>query len=165
MTRRTITACIMAITSMGYPLLAHGSERRPYSHWFRVQAVEDSIWWHCELDILVNDDDGGTLTRTCRPGDAAPKPVTIKPETLDPKDIEALRQLLRDADLFEGQFWGEDLRGLDMGVLILTVNDGPRIASVVAERNPSFDSGPRQRLVAWLTPRLKEARDRASSPK
>ncbi len=70
--------------------------------------------------------------------------------SLSRQQVGELRVSLQQAELFQGQYWGTDGRGLDMALQALTVMDGARTATLVVSFNDSFEAGPRKRLWDWL---------------
>ena len=137
------------------------TQRVPFSGWFKAELVSDSIWGHCELAAFVDEHSQGTQRVTCRSEDG--KPTVQVEERLSSSDIAQLRQLLRDADLFQGQFWGSDLRGLDAVFTTLAVNDESRAAVVVCYKNEAFETGSRRRLLDWTERmRAKERQGRSN---
>jgi hypothetical protein len=130
--------------------------RVPFSGWLKAELVSDSVWFHCELSIFVDEARRGSQRVSCKSDEG--KPTLQVEERLSTLEIAQLRKLLRDADLFQGQFWGTDLRGLDAGLITLAVNDESKAAVVVCFKNESFDTGPRRELFDWLTRRMNAKR-------
>ncbi len=132
------------------------AQRIPFSGWFKAELVSDSVWFHCELTAFVDEAGSGSQRVSCRSDEG--KPTFQVEEPLTALEIARLRKLLRDADLFQGQFWGTDLRGLDVGLITLAVNDESKAAVVVCFKNESFDTGARRELLDWLTSRMNAKR-------
>ncbi len=132
---------------------ACATESRPFSSRLWVELVSHSVWGRCELRIAVDERGKGTARSECRHEEtSAPKPSE---GALTPAEVDELRRLLRGAELFSGQLWGHDTRGLDGPLVTLTASDRERVTMVVCARNESFDSGPRKALMDWLAPRLR----------
>ena len=136
---------------------AHGAglEPLPLSGWFRVELTSDSIWETCKLTISIDEKGAGFAVTEC--GVSAPGKLTTT-AALSRPEMEELRTLLRAADLFQGQFWGQDDRPADLALVTLIVTDESRIAALVCSKNDSFESGGRRRLLAFLTARLRAGR-------
>jgi len=100
----------------------------------------------------VDETGDGVQDVHCRSDEGVP--IATVTDALTVEEIARLRELLRAAQLFQGQFWGSDLRGLDASLGTLTVQDESKTAVLVCIRNESFESGPRQQLLAWLLERL-----------
>jgi hypothetical protein len=129
------------------------AEPKPFSSRLWLELVSDSVWGHCELRIAVDERGRGTARSECRHAEApSPKPSE---GALTPAEVEELRGLLRGAELYSGQLWGHDARGLDLPLVTLTASDQDRVTTVICVRNESFDSGPRKALMDWLAPRLR----------
>jgi hypothetical protein len=142
---RILAMLVLAVTAGGGP-------REPFAGTFSAEVVNDSPWVHCELAIAVDAKGVGTQDVSCRSDEG--KPLFRRKQGLPPGDITRLRGLLRDAELFQGQFWGSDLRGYDGPLVTLTVHDDSRVAVVVCIKNESFENGRRQALLAWLQDRI-----------
>lgn len=127
--------------------------RTPFSGWLNVELVNDSVWGHCELRLSVGPDGHGSQQVDCRSDEG--KPTVQSKEPLSGDDILRLRQLLRDADVFQGQFWGTDHRALDGPFVTLAVHDESRAAVLVCVMNESFEAGSRQALLTWLFDRVR----------
>ena len=134
------------------------AEPGPFSGWFRVELVSDSIWQHCELSAHIDEKGGGSQRVSCRSDEGKPRFQADQP--LTPSEVARLRQLLRDADLFQGQFWGADLRGVDAAFMTLAVYDRTKAAVVVCYRNESFEKGARRDLLNWLGERMNAKQQR-----
>jgi len=134
---------------------------QPYSRQFRVHLVDDSAWGHCELEISRWE--GGPVKETvqCRNEDG---PYHKGDRVLSSQDVSSLTAALHEAKLFEGQFWGADLRGLDAALVSLTVDDGARVATVIASSNPTFEGGARQLLLTDLVGRVRRSIGTSSGP-
>jgi len=141
--------------------LVAAASPEPYGGTFWIRWIDDSIWAHCEMDVWANEDGSGQVSTECRWEDG---PRHKKERKLTTGELADLRRLLRSADLFQGQVWGHDRRGLDLNLLTVQVSDGGRTVVAVASGNPSFESGPRKMLLDALAVILKstDARPRAS---
>ena len=128
---------------------------------FSVQWMDDSIWGHCDMRIDVSPEEKGTVTTACRSEDG---PTKHKERKLSAAEVQQLRQLLKGADVFQGQFWGRDKRGLDLPLLTLQIDDGERVAVLVAVMNESFDAGPRKDLLESLSAILRSTDARRAAP-
>ena len=149
MKRFLITGVLVAVVGT----FGHATEPKPYSSRLWLELVSDSVWSHCELRVTVDDRGKGTARSQCRYEEApSPKPIE---STLTPAEVDRLRALLRGADLYSGQLWGHDTRGLDGPLITLTASDRERVTMVVCVRNESFDSGPRKTLLDWLSARMR----------
>jgi hypothetical protein len=132
---------------------AGGGSPEPFAGSFSAEVVNDSPWAHCELAISVDAKNVGTQEVSCRSDEG--RPLFRLHDGLRAEEIARLRGLLRDAELFQGQFWGSDFRGYDAPLVTLTVHDDSRVAVVVCVKNESFESGKRQMLLAWLQDRIR----------
>jgi len=141
---------------------ASAAPQVPFSGWLDVRLVRDSIWGHCELAASVDEKGTGTQAIVCKSDEG--KPLFEVKERLGLQDMARLRQLLRDARLFEGQYWGSDLRGLDFDFVTLEVHDASKAAVLIGIKNESFESGSRERLLTWLLGRI-QAQERERLPK
>jgi hypothetical protein len=149
MKRFLIAGVLVAVVVAG----GRATEPTPYSSRLWLELVSDSVWSHCELRVTVDDRGKGTARSQCRYEEApSPKPIE---STLTPAEVDHLRALLRGADLYSGQSWGYDTRGLDGPLITLTASDRERVTMVVCVRNESFDSGPRKALLDWLSARMR----------
>lgn len=148
------TTAVLAGLVLGSSL-ARATDRHDFSGNFHIQLVDDSVWWHCEVDISRWDSAKVEEESECRIEDG--KPRKSKREMAS-AEAEVLTQLLRDAALFEGQYWGQDRRGLDFSLLSIAVDDGSRAATVIASFNPSFQTGARKALLDLLAAKAREAR-------
>lgn len=112
----------------------------------RVEKITDSYWWHCEFVVNLDGSGTGSAALECRYHSSTVK----KEKVLEEQQVEELRDLLRRARLFEGQFWGKDFRGDDGALITLSVLDGERYAILVCSQNQSFDFGFRKQLMVFL---------------
>jgi hypothetical protein len=156
--RVRIATLTVAVTLSGWSLDAADEH---FARNFRVQLVDDSIWAHCEVDIGRWGNAKVEQVSECRVEDGKLKKTT---RILGGAEIEFLTKLLRDSALFEGQAWGQDRRGLDFSLLSITVDDGARVATVIASFNPSFEDGPRKVLLTSLMARARESMKATSGP-
>ena len=141
-------------------LLAKALEKPPFSGFLQVDLVSDSFGETCGLRLIVDQTGKGSSETECRSTGV----LAVKSPSrgaLGPKEIEDLRRLLREADLFQGQSWGGDARGLDLPLVTLVVSDGSKAAALVCFRNASFESGARKRLLTSLESRLYAGRQEA----
>jgi hypothetical protein len=125
-------------------------ERATFSRFFQVIMVADSEYplLHCTLDIVGRDGEPHARSEVeCR--GEADQPEKYE-KTLGQEEVAKLRSLLAGANLFEGQFWGGDFRGLDLALVTLTVVDDGRAASLVMSFNESFETGGRRELWSYL---------------
>jgi len=127
-----------------------------FTGWLKVELVNDAIWGRCELSTFVDEKGKGTQRICCRSDEG--KPTIEVEEPLTAPDVAQLRQRLRDADLFHGQFWGSDLRGLDAPFVTLAVHDQSQAAIIVYSKNRSFETGGRRRLLVSLLARIETER-------
>jgi hypothetical protein len=118
----------------------------PFSGEVRVDKVTDSIWWHCEFVVHISSSGAGKARLDCK----YPKKRVKREKELEEQQVEELRELLRKAKPFEGQFWGIDARGWDAALVTLSVFDDERYATLVCSQNKSFDTGPRRQLIVFL---------------
>ena len=138
--------------------LAHLAEKPPFSDYLQLELVSDSIWATCKLKISIEPGGKGSSERECKSdGVVSDRSRAV----LSPKEVEEIRVLVRGADLFQGQFWGPDHRGLDFPLVSLFVSDGSRAATLMCFKNPSFEVGGRKRLLDSLTARLYPGRQGA----
>src|SRR5947209_5161036 len=115
----------------------------PFSGWLKAELEHDSVWGSCKMSVFVDERGRGSGESECRtPEGIRTAHVT---QAVPAQDVEELRRLLRDAELFHGQFWGHDLRGIDAMLGTLTVHDESKVATVVCFKNESFEAGPRER--------------------
>ncbi len=121
-------------------------ESVPFSGEVRVEKVTDSIWWHCEFVVHITSSGAGKAQLDCK----YPKKRLKREKELEKQQVEELRDLLRKAKPFEGQFWGIDARGWDAALITLSVFDDERYATLVCSQNKSFDTGPRMQLIVFL---------------
>ena len=152
----------------------HETNPLPFSGQFRLELVSDSVWENCKLVLDVRTEGPNEAFSQCgtSPSFAHPppppgaKPVPPSPPTpvrsvLSLTEVQELRTLFRTADLFRGQFWGEDHRATDAELVTLTVTHESKVAVLVCTNNQTFDTGSRQRLLALLTSRLRPGRQGA----
>jgi hypothetical protein len=134
-------------------LLSNALQKPPFAGYLQLELVSDSFSETCRLKLVVDQAGKGSSEVECR---SAGVLAVTKPSrgTLQPKEVDDLRRLLREADLFQGQSWGDDARGLDLSLVTLVVSDGSRAAALVCFRNASFEKGARERLLASLQSRL-----------
>jgi hypothetical protein len=128
---------------------------KPFGANFTVTTVSDSVWGHCEMQIIVDAAATGSASVACRDDEGK---QTVSKAPLSRQQVGELRVSLQQSDLFQGQYWGTDARGLDMALQTLTVMDGARTATLVVSFNDSFQGGPRKRLWDWLDILFKSAR-------
>jgi hypothetical protein len=152
MKRALIALALVAIAGAASWSATRAATRPPFSGWLKAQLVHDSVWGNCKVSVFVDERARGSIESECRTPEGL-RTAHVE-NALAPQEVEELRRLLRDADLFQGQFWGHDLRGIDATLGTLTVNDEAKMAAVVCIKNESFDAGPRERLLSWLTKRL-----------
>jgi hypothetical protein len=138
------------------------AEPPAFSRQISLTLVADSIWSHCELSISVDRYGQGSQKVTCDP-DGLGADSDAESQLL-PEEVASLREVLREADLFRGQFWGVDNRGVDAPFVTLAVHDETRAAILVCVKNESFESGPRALLLAWLLDRMQSG-DQDEGPK
>jgi hypothetical protein len=153
--RRALIPTLLVLAAVG--VSGHDSRaaaKGPFSGWLKAVLESDSIWENCKLTVFVDEHGRGSIERECQWKES--EQGSSFRDSLSSAEIGELRALLRGADLFEGQFWGHDLRGIDLALVTLTVNDESKVATVVCFRNPSFETGNRERLLAWLTKRLRQ---------
>jgi hypothetical protein len=158
----SVAAVLVSVTALAV-LGIRAAERAPFSGPIDLQLVNDSIWAHCELAISVTQDGRGSAATDCRSDEG--KPTTHAKESVTPQEVEGLRQLLRQANLFEGQSWGYDDRGIDIPLVTLTVSVDSKVTTLVCVRNASFDSGARKVLLSWLNDRMRQQVRRATQPR
>jgi hypothetical protein len=120
-----LTALLIAIIAFTSSDVALAADRGFGSH-FRVLWSDDSIWGRCDMGLHVTPEVTGSVTTECRWEDG---PAYKKERPLSKAEIGELRTLLRAADLFQGQSWGRDMRGVDLNFLTLQVDDGHRSLS------------------------------------
>jgi hypothetical protein len=131
-------------------LLTLAGGAAPFTGYVRVERVTDSYWsGRCELVISIPVEDGGESASLSCDGDASREPFT-KTRSFGPHEVGKLRDLLRKADLFQGQFWGVDGRSIDLWLQRLTVIDDTRAATLVTSLNESFAKGARHQLLQYL---------------
>ena len=147
------TAALTLLLSL-FGRLPDAAKGDDFARDFRVQLVDDSIWAHCEVDISRWGSAKVEQVSECRVEGGKPQKAT---RVLGPLEVDSLTKLLRDSALFEGQSWGRDERGLDFSLLTITVDDGTRVATVIASFNPSFEKGPRKALLTSLLDRARES--------
>ena len=150
--KATIRAGLASVAIAGSLLAATGQETPPYSGWLKVEVVSDSIWETCRLSLAVNESGKGSTETECRSEGVRTR---HSKGALSLDEVAELRHLLRGADLFQGQFWGDDMRGIDGPLVTLVVNDGFKVAAMVCYKNKSFETGGRERLLTSLTKRLR----------
>ena len=148
----------LVATVGGLVVATRALEPVPFSRWIQVEMVSDSIWENCRLKISVDEAGKGSTELDCKAEGVVTNQSRGK---LSSQEVEELRRLLREADLFQGQFWGEDARGLDLPLITLVVNDGFKVVAMVCFKNKSFETGGRERLLASLTNRLRSGRQKA----
>lgn len=128
---------------------------------FSLELISDSFWSRCELKISVAAGKQGLQSVECLSDEGVQTAHAAGP--LAARDVAQLRKLLRDAHLFQGQFWGSDHRGLDAPFVTLAVHDDSQAAVLVCVRNESFERGSRQELLMWLLDRVGRVEQRGRS--
>ena len=139
-----------------------------------MELISDSYWEYCKLTLSVGADDSGEAVSNCGsspsfaralpPPGAKPVPPPNAPlarSALSSAEVQELRALLRAAELFRGQFWGQDDRAADRALETLTISDERMTAVLVCAENKTFETGSRQRLLALLKRQLRALRQGA----
>jgi hypothetical protein len=162
--RRTVARLVRLsaalIGSVACTSTANSSGAGGFHTGFSVAWVNDSIWSHCEMDIRSSPPDPAKVATRCRDEDG---PVRARERLLSAQEVQRLRLGLRAAQLFSGQSWGRDTRGLDGPLITLQVHDSEDVATLVAVKNESFETGPRQALLNLLV-ELQRSTDRGVAP-
>jgi hypothetical protein len=109
----------------------------------------DSPWGpHCETTVTVDERAQGKIRNACRTGAG---PVALKEWTLRSADVDRLRRLVRQADLFGKVSEGHDARGIDLALVTLRAAAEGQTVEVICLVNPDFRSaGPRKDLLDQL---------------
>ena len=113
------------------------------------------LFRRCETWLLVHDRpgdwipdyDGRTIKIDCAMNPSGR--ITAKRLLSDP-EAKMIRELLRQAALFDGNLAGHDFREEDGPFSTLEVHAGNTVAVAVVTGNPSFESGSRAQLTEWL---------------
>lgn len=151
MTRSVLVVAFLAILSA-----STSGQSESFDSWFSATMTTDSIWRHCELEILVDEEAKGVARINCGWNDETKTKAERK---LTAQEVSELRSQLRQINAFEGQSWGRDHRGIDAALVTLTVSDQGRIAVLVTSSNPTFDKGPRRLFLDFLTRLHREMTD------
>src|SRR5262245_25209436 len=137
MTQRFVALLMFLVAGTAASRATRAADRQPFSGWLKAELEHDSVWFNCKVSVFVDERGRGLTEGEC--GTPEGLRTAHSNEAVSDRDIEELRRLLRGADLFQGQFWGHDLRGIDAMLATLTVSDGSKVARVVCFKNESFE--------------------------
>jgi hypothetical protein len=117
---------------------------------FALSLFQEKQHWYRRCQLEVRFPDGpylggrGRAELRCERGASPPVPDLFVERTIEPPDLEPLKALVRDSDLYSGGHVG-------FGSELLRVQCCRRLDSVVLlTRNESFGSGARRKLLDHL---------------
>jgi hypothetical protein len=137
----------MMLTTLMAPA-ASSESHSDFSRVFTVDWVQDGYWNYCEASVVVDERGDGVGSGGCG---TKGQPIAKPQRQLSSAEVGELRGVLRDAGLFEGQFWGTDQRGIDLALVTISVNAGSRAMVLVCSGNPTCETGARLHLMQIMT--------------
>jgi hypothetical protein len=133
----------------------------------QLVMVQDGIWGRTELSIFIAPDNTShaTFTSFGRIGYSDRGTIaTTRRLSIVAADVERMRDLSERSDLFTGQVWGEDPRGLDSALVTLQFSEDLKIVTLTCTGNETFNSGVRKELVSLLKSLADKAYETPLSP-